>query len=170
MTRSCACCGVAVAILVLRSSARLAAGSTAGSPPATDSQSGSSAAPATVAQTREEITRLEPGKTIERELAGVQKDVFQITLSEGQVASIIVEGRSIDLTLRWVDAQGTAVTEELRPGQTQDIFDFVAEKSGAYQIQLQPIYPKAPAGKYRLRIGAVRAASENDLLLYEARR
>jgi len=124
-----------------------------------------------VAQAREEITTLEPGKTIERELAGGRRDVFQISLSEGQVASIVVERRAMDLTLRWVDARETVrVTEELRPGHTQDVLDFAAEESGPYQIQLEPTYPKAAAGKYRLRIGAVRAVSEKDLVLYDARR
>ncbi|HKF53911.1 MAG TPA: tetratricopeptide repeat protein, partial [Blastocatellia bacterium] len=172
MTRSCVSCAVAVAIVVLGLSARFAAGSTAASPPATDSQGVSSpAAPATVAQAREEITTLEPGKTIERELAGGRRDVFQISLSEGQVASIVVERRAMDLTLRWVDARETVrVTEELRPGHTQDVLDFAAEESGPYQIQLEPTYPKAAAGKYRLRIGAVRAVSEKDLVLYDARR
>jgi CHAT domain-containing protein/tetratricopeptide (TPR) repeat protein len=123
-----------------------------------------------LAQAPEEITTLEPGKTIERDLAGVQRDVFQIALSERQLASIIVEHRDVDLTLRLLAADGTAqFVAESKPGEAKDIFDFVAEKSGAYQIQLEPTYPKAPGGKYQIRIGELRAADQKDLALYEVR-
>ena len=120
---------------------------------------------------QEEITTLELGKPIEQELAGGQKRRYQIALDKGQMASVIVEPRTIDLTLRLLDAHGTVqVAAESQPGQGQDVLEFVAEKSGAYQMQLEPTYPKAPAGKYRVRIDAVRTASERDLVLYEARR
>lgn len=153
----------------------LAASAFSAPPPARSSafsQAGSSAATQTsAAQDSAEITVLEPGKPVERELTGGQRDVFQIALSEGQFADVVIEHRALELTLRLLDAQGIVNVETAsRPGGAQDVFEFVAEKSGVYQIQLEPKYPKAPAGKYQIRADALRAASEKEAVLYESRR
>jgi CHAT domain-containing protein/Tfp pilus assembly protein PilF len=175
MMRSCPSCAVVAGIAAWSLAAVFAA--SYGAPvllaqgPVPPPTGPAAAIQATTVANPEEITMLEPGMTIERELAGVKRDLFQVALSQGQLASIIVAPSAIDLTLRLLDAEGTVrVAAETHPRQAQDVLEFVADKSGAYQIQIQPIYPKAPAGKYRLRIGGVRAANEKDVVLYEARR
>src|SRR5262245_36263841 len=57
-----------------------------------------SAAQATTAN-QEEITILEPGKLIERELAGGQKHKYQIPLSEGQYMKVEVREKGIGVSV-----------------------------------------------------------------------
>src|SRR6476469_1720926 len=54
---------------------------------------------------------LATGKSIEREVAGRQKNIFQIPLAEGQYASVIIDHRGSDLTIRLLDPQGIAKIE-----------------------------------------------------------
>jgi hypothetical protein len=58
--------------------------------------------PATGAHDTQEAIALELGKPVERELAGGQKHAYQITLAEGQYASVVVELRGIDIVARWL--------------------------------------------------------------------
>jgi len=110
------------------------------------------------------------GKSIEREFAGREKNIFQIPLAEGQYASVIIDRRSSDLTIRLRDTQGIQKIEaDSHPGQLRDTFELVAEKSGTYEIQLEPKYPRAPAAKYQISLGEVRAANAQDRTLYDAR-
>jgi CHAT domain-containing protein/tetratricopeptide (TPR) repeat protein len=116
------------------------------------------------------ISVLEIGKPVEREFAGRQKDTFQLPLAEGQYASVVIAHRALDLTIRLLDPQGTAKIEaDSHPGQPRDTLELVAEKSGTYEIQLEPEYPKAPAGKYQISLGEIRAAAPQDRVLYDAR-
>jgi len=62
--------------------------------------------PAAATQTPSNTTVLKMGKPIEREFAGRQKDIFQIPLAEGQYASVIIDHRAADLTIRLRDTQG----------------------------------------------------------------
>ncbi len=116
------------------------------------------------------ISVLEIGKPVEREFAGRQKDIFQLPLAEGQYASVVINHRAFDLTIRLLDPQGTAKIEaDSHPGQPRDTLELVAEKSGTYEIQLEPEYPKAPAGKYQISLGEIRAAAPQERVLYDAR-
>jgi CHAT domain-containing protein len=173
MTRSCSSCAVAVAIVLFCLSAVLAAGSTVAVSLATDSQSGSSSVThGAVAQSREEITVLEPGKPIERELSGAQPDLYRVALGEGEYASVVVEQRGIDVTLQLRDATGkllVAVDFESRL-QGQEHLGWVAGPAGVYQLSVKAKYPRMAAGRYEIRLGEVRAAVEQDRTLYEAHR
>ena len=48
----------------------------------------------------QEVATLEPGKPIERELAGGQKHIYQLALSQGQYANVTVEQRGVDIVVR----------------------------------------------------------------------
>jgi CHAT domain-containing protein/tetratricopeptide (TPR) repeat protein len=124
-----------------------------------------------VAQAQTQMLVLEPGKPLDRELAGGQKALFQISLTAGQYAKVVIEHHALDLIIRLLDEQGSVKIEaDSRPGEARDTFDFVAEKPGTYRLQLEPKYPKAPAGKYKINIGELRAASEKDRALYATQR
>jgi CHAT domain-containing protein/Tfp pilus assembly protein PilF len=126
--------------------------------------------PAAATHIPSNTTVLEIGKPIEREFAGRQKDIFQIPLAEGQYARVTIDRRASDLTIRLLDTQGIEKIEaDSHPGQLRDTFEFVAEKPGTYEIQLEPKYPNAPTSKYQISIGEIRAASAQDRTLYDAR-
>jgi tetratricopeptide (TPR) repeat protein len=105
----------------------------------------------------------------EREISGREKDTYQISLTERQYVSIVVEGHSIDLSERILDAQGNIkIQREFNPREAKDPLGFVPEETGTYRFEVSPLYPKAQAGKYRIRLASVRAATQKDLLVSEA--
>jgi CHAT domain-containing protein/Tfp pilus assembly protein PilF len=128
-------------------------------------------AASSAAQTAEGVTRLEAGAAIGREISGGRVHVYQMTLSEGQYERVLVEHRGIDLVARVLGPDGAVQIEtESRGRDGRDVLALTAERSGAFDIKLEPRYPKAPAGTYEIAIGEPRAASERDRLLYEAHR
>lgn len=130
-------------------------------------------APAGQAQTATpEVTALEPGKAIEREMAGGQSHAYHITLAEGQYLSIVIEQRGIDVAVRLLGPDGKQILEvnaEIRI-QGREIVSHVAEKPGNYQVTLQAQQKNAAAGRYEIRITELHSATEIDRLLQEARK
>ncbi|HXG68567.1 MAG TPA: tetratricopeptide repeat protein, partial [Blastocatellia bacterium] len=124
----------------------------------------------TEAQDAPEVMALEPGKPIARELAGGQGHGYQITLAAGQYASIIVEQRGIDVVVRLLGTAGKVIVgsdSEYR-NQGEERVEVVAEAAGSYRLSVEASSKSAPTGGYEIRIAEIRAATENDRLLYEA--
>ena len=48
----------------------------------------------------QEIRPLEPGKAVEREIAGGESHTYQITLQPGQFVRVVLEQKAIDLALK----------------------------------------------------------------------
>jgi len=111
------------------------------------------------------------GKPIERELAGGQTHAYQITLAEGQFLNVIVEQRGIDVVVRLLGPDGKLIAEfdsEIRQ-QGQETVSQVAEVAGSYRLSVQAKEKGAPAGRYEIRVVELRAATEKDRALQEAR-
>jgi CHAT domain-containing protein/Tfp pilus assembly protein PilF len=128
--------------------------------------------PSAPAEQAPEIATLAPGKPIERDLLGGQKHDYQITLAEGQYASVIVEQRGIDLVVRLQEMDGRTIAkfdDESRK-QGEEKVEMVAAAAGGYRLSVEASSKSAPAGQYEIRVAEMRAATENDRLLHEARR
>src|SRR5712692_1074303 len=113
-------------------------------------------------------TALEQGKVIERELVGGQTHSYQLKLSAGQFASVIVQQRGIDVIERLFAPDGKLIVEfddELRP-QEEERAEFVAEADGAYRLEITGKF-KGDPGNYEIRLMEVRASTEHDRLLHE---
>jgi len=126
----------------------------------------------TGAQSAQEVSVIEPGKPIERELAGGQSHSYQITLTEGQFLEVIVEQRGIDVVVRLLGPDGKQIAEfdsEIRR-QGQETVSQVAEIAGSYRLNVQASQQGAPAGRYEIRVVELRAATEKDRALQEARK
>src|SRR5437868_6348480 len=125
-----------------------------------------------VAQSAPELTTLEPGRAVEREMSGAQKQVYQITLNDGQYASLTVEQRGIDVVVQLLAADGKLIAEFDNEGRSvgEEKVELVAETAGSYRLLVKAKYPKLPAGRYEIRLNETRAAAEEDRLLYEARK
>jgi CHAT domain-containing protein/Tfp pilus assembly protein PilF len=117
-----------------------------------------------------EITSLDPGKPVQRELTGQETHVYRVTMSEAQYGDVVVEQRGIDLTVELMDATGKLLAEfdsESRI-QGEERVGWVAESAGTYQLSVKAKYPRMAAGRYEIRLTEVRAAVEQDRALYEA--
>src|SRR6266513_1753077 len=64
-----------------------------------------------IVRDRQEVTALELGKPIERELAVEQRHSYQITLAAGQYARAVLEQRGIDAVVRLIGEDGISVID-----------------------------------------------------------
>ncbi len=123
------------------------------------------------AQNQQDIVPLEPEHPIERDLAGGEKHRYQILLSKGQRASVVVKPRGLDVSVRLLDAGGKIEVEmDAETWEGRKVLELASENDVAYHIEVEPKYPKARAGKYEIRITGLRSAMERDRQIYEALR
>jgi tetratricopeptide (TPR) repeat protein len=131
----------------------------------------SGAGPNPIVQGEKDTRPLEPGKPVERELAGGQSHDYQITLSAGQFMKVIVEQRGIDVVVGLLGPDAKPIMEfdsEIR-SQGQETVWQVAEVAGSYRLNVKAKHKGAPAGGYEIRVAELRAATEKDRVLQEAR-
>jgi tetratricopeptide (TPR) repeat protein len=123
-------------------------------------------------QGAQEAAVLEPGKPIARELSGGQEHRYQLTLAEGQYASLMVEQHGVDVGVRLFGTEGQfiAVVDSEYRSQGQERVELVAEAAGSYRLGVAASSKSAPAGSYEIRLAELRAATSNDRSLQEARR
>jgi CHAT domain-containing protein/Tfp pilus assembly protein PilF len=115
---------------------------------------------------------LEPGKAIKRELSGAGSHAYQIRLSAGQFLKVVVEQQGIDVVEQLSGPDGEQIAEFDGEGrsQGQELASLVAEADGVYRLTVRPKQKNPPAGGYEIRIEELRAATENDRALHEARK
>ncbi len=114
---------------------------------------------------------LEIRKPVERSIAGGQKHLYQIDLTEGDFVSFTLDQSDVDVIIRFLDNEGKLVAEfdsESRMRGTEKA-EGVALKNGAFRVEVEPRYKDAPAGQYVLEWLEKRTATENDKSLQQAR-
>ncbi len=121
--------------------------------------------------TQQEAMPLELGKPIERELAGGQSHSYQITLAAGQYLNVMVEQRGIDVVVVLFGPDGKRIAEFDREprSQGQETVSQIADVLGSYRLEVKPSQKVAVAGRYEIRVGELRAATDQDRTLQEAR-
>src|SRR5215475_14056908 len=130
------------------------------------------AGPNPIVQGEKDARPLEPWKPIECEIAGGQGHDYRITLSAGQFMKVIVEQRGIDVVVGLLGPDAKQIMEfdsEIR-SQGQETVWQVAEVAGSYRLNVKAKYKVAPAGSYEIRVVELRAATEKDRVLQEARK
>ena len=130
------------------------------------------AGPNPIVQEEKDVRPLDPGKPIERELAGGQSHAYQIMLSAGQFMKVIVEQRGIDVVVGLLGPDAKQIMEfnsEIRSQGEETVWQ-VAEVAGSYRLNVKAKHNGAPAGDYEIRVVELRAATEKDLMLQEARK
>jgi CHAT domain-containing protein len=124
-------------------------------------------------QADQDVTVLEPGKQVERELARGQEHLYQLALTTGECVSVIVEQRGIDVIVQVRGADGSAIAdvqdEIRREGQEQ--VDVVADAAGTYTLAITAAPNTAlPDASYAIHVASRRAATDADRSMQEARR
>jgi CHAT domain-containing protein/tetratricopeptide (TPR) repeat protein len=143
----------------------------AGLVPTIAAQPARPAVESSVAQDQVAERALEVGKPIEGELAGGQSDRYAISLAEGQFVEVVVEQHGVDVVLRLLGPDDKLIAEfdsEIRK-EGQEVASQVAETAGGYRLIVQNKEQKGSAGRYEIRVIEVRAATERDRALQEAR-
>jgi CHAT domain-containing protein/Tfp pilus assembly protein PilF len=124
------------------------------------------------ADDKKETRLLEPGQPIKRELAGDNSHTYQIMLAEGDCLSLVVEQHGIDVVVKVVGPDGKHILEsDSEPRkQGEERVSLVAEVAGSYRLSIQSAQRVAPAGRYGIGVAELRAATERDRRLHEARK
>src|SRR5262249_33154028 len=127
------------------------------SPP--QSENASQSAP----QKDSRIQRLEPGQSIEREIAGGESHAYKLTLASGQYARVIVDQRGIDVAVTGFGSDGDKLieSESAEIGEAED-GSLVADVAATFQLEVQASMKTAPKGRYEIKIKEWRAATERD--------
>lgn len=121
--------------------------------------------PATLtAQNDKDMAVLEPGKPVERELAGNAAYSFHIRLATNQFLHVVVEQKGIDVVVALFAPDGKKVAEVDSPNGTQgpEPISVVAKAAGNYRLEVRSPEAKAAAGRYQASIKELRAAQPQD--------
>jgi tetratricopeptide (TPR) repeat protein len=118
----------------------------------------------TVAQsdTRADVQKLEVGKVIPATIEGDQKQSYVIPMEKGQYLELIVEQKSVDAIVTLFDPQGQQVLEMDITGRSEELVLAIAEQTGNYRLQVRRVEQDALRGDYRVRLVALKAASQNE--------
>jgi CHAT domain-containing protein/Tfp pilus assembly protein PilF len=146
-----------------------AAGSISAIPP---QQSGQSPVPADASKQPPAQPRvLTPGASIEDELVPGQKRVFQISVTEAQYATLIVEQRGIDVLIDLLGPDGKRIYQVDSTGpQESEKAEVIDQPPGDYRLVVAPANAGATAGRFVIRFVELRACTQDERSLQEARR
>lgn len=115
------------------------------------------------AQDEKDTRLLEPGKPMEREIAGKQVHSYQITLAAGQYLRVALRKRGVDAIVDLVGPDGTKLATLETPNGTQGTtpVSLMAQTAGIYTIRVH-MYESALVGRYEVRVEELREATEQD--------
>jgi len=122
------------------------------------------------AQTSSMIGSLEPGKPIERELAGGQTHEYRIELPASQYFHVVVDQRGIDVVVALLGPDGKEILEVDAPNGAwgPESLAVVVDTAGTYRVAVRSLEKNVPAGKYEIRVAELRTATEQDRKLIQA--
>src|SRR5215510_8526530 len=128
------------------------------------------AGPNPIAQGEKDMRPLEPGKPIERELAGGQSHSYQITLTEGQYLRVVVEQRGVDVVVTLLSPDGKKLIEVDSPNGAQgpEPLQWIVEAAGTYWLEVRSLENNAKPGRYEAKIVELRTTTDRDRDLVEA--
>lgn len=113
---------------------------------------------------------LEPGKPIERELAGGQNHVYQITVSTEQYLQVVVDQRGIEVVVSLFGQNGTKLIEVDSPKGTEGTksLKYITEGAVSFRLEIRSLAKEAKAGRYEVKIVGLQVTTEADQALAEA--
>lgn len=118
----------------------------------------------------QEVTSLEPGKTIEREIAGGQTHRYRIALQGGPFVHFDVQQTSCDVALTFTAPDGKKLEANLTPYGLPETLSEEVATMGEYQLAVQSKdFPKM-TGIYRLQVEVHATPSANDRKRIQAER
>ena len=105
------------------------------------------------------------GQPFAREMKGGEEHQYQLTLTAGQYARIVVEQKGIDVVLVLSGADGKPTLEvdnNLSGTRGLEVVSLVAEVNNVYHFNVRSLTTDASAGRYEIRLEDVRTATNAD--------
>ena len=116
-------------------------------------------------------TALDPGQPIERRLARGEEHRYQLTLSGGEFAGIIVDQRGVDVTVQLRAADGSVladIDDESRSRGHEQV-DVAAAVGGTYIVAISASPGVNSPGSYAIHMAGRRAATDVDRAMQNVR-
>ncbi len=112
----------------------------------------------------QQIPELKLNTSLERSLSGGQTNEYRIVLDKGQFLHTIVEQKGIDVEVQLLGPDGKRIGHIDSPNSLWGPEPMVAlaEVPGEFRLRIVAGNPQAAAGKYEIRVVAVRQATEQD--------
>jgi len=111
--------------------------------------------------------RLQPGIVIQSRLAAEQTHSYSVALQEDQYVRLVIDQKGIDLGIQVTDPRGNRIGDFDSPNATggPETVAFIAESSGVYLLELQPLdeFRNPAPGQYEIRIVELRKATDSEL-------
>lgn len=109
-------------------------------------------------------TTLAQDTPFERELKGGETQSFRTRLSSGQFMEAVVEQKGIDVVVTLLGPGKKQISRSDSPNGRYgpEPLVLIAESSGDYEIEVQSTNSRAPAGRYEIRMSALREATQTD--------
>jgi CHAT domain-containing protein/Tfp pilus assembly protein PilF len=114
---------------------------------------------------------LAPGRAVEREISGGERQSFQVVAAAGQFVGVAVRQEGVDVGEKVFAPGGELLAEfnsEVRL-RGEERADFVAEAAGVYRLEVEG-QVRGTSGRYEIRLTETRAANEHERALDEAHR
>lgn len=107
---------------------------------------------------------LAPGVLDEASLQGGEERAYLFDLAAGHYAEVVVDQQGIDVEvrLRAADGRTVAVIDSSNGILGPEPLPFVAVTGGRFRLEVRSLAHSAPAGRYTLRLDALRPAAEHD--------
>ncbi|MBI4854775.1 MAG: CHAT domain-containing protein [Acidobacteria bacterium] len=113
---------------------------------------------------KNDMDKLEQGKTLELELKAGDSHSYQISLNAGQYLKVVVEQNRIDVAVSIFDADNKQLQTVDSPNAEygQEPLSFISEKTANYKLKVQSTDKRAKPGKYKISIIELRQAIAKD--------
>ena len=105
------------------------------------------------------------GQPITREIRGGEEHQYQVKLSTGQHARVVLDQKGIDVVLSLSGTDGKTLFEvdnNISGTRGMEIISLVAEVSRSYVLNVRSLEKGASTGRYEIRIEDLRTATETD--------
>jgi CHAT domain-containing protein/Tfp pilus assembly protein PilF len=116
------------------------------------------------AQNADEKLSLEPGKPVERELSSGQSHLYKIAITSGQYLQVTVNQQGIDAMVALFTPDGKKIGEADNEKATvrSETISAIAEETGPYRIEVRSAAKTVGAGRYEIKIEALKMATAED--------
>ncbi len=105
------------------------------------------------------------GQPVAREMRGGEEHAYQVKLSAGQHARVVLDQKGIDVVLALSGADGKPFLEvdnNLSGTRGMEVVSLVADSSGTHVLNVRSLEKGASTGRYEIRLEDLRAATGVD--------
>lgn len=115
---------------------------------------------------------LEPGRSIARDLSAAESHSYRVAIDADQLMSAVVEQRGVDVTMTLIGPDGVKQADVNNALATSGIetLTVISTAAGDHRLEVRKADRNATPGQYEVKIVALRAPTEAERTLEDARR